>query len=117
MPTKTDTTQNIKAYMRTQDKNTGKTKPMEQKGSATKNQNTNISMVKEASPTENQQKHKAIKDAEINKLPIDPSESVTPIPIPTSTKQNCSERSPLEGNPQKRQCETKTPGSITESTQ
>ena len=86
MPTKMDTTQNIKAYIRTQDKNTGKTIPMEQKGSATKNQNTNISMVKEASPNENKQKHKAIKDAEINKSPIDSSESVTPIPIPISTK-------------------------------
>ena len=39
------------------------------------------------------------------------------MPIPTSTKRNCSERSPLEGNPQKRQCETIVPGNITESAQ
>ena len=100
----------------TQDKNTGKAKPLEQKGSATKNQNTNISMVKEASPNENKQKHKAIKDAKGNKSPVDSSESVTPTPIPTSAKRNCSERSPLEGNPQKRQCETTAPCSIIETT-
>ena len=121
MPTKTDTTQNIKAYMKTQDKNTGKTKSMEQKGSATKNQNINISMVKEASPNKNKQNHKATKDKEGNKTPIDSTESVTesvtPNPMPTSTKRNCSERSPLEGNPQKRQCETIAPSIITESTQ
>ena len=46
MPTKTDNTQNIKAYMSIHDNNTGKTKPSEHKGSASKNHNTNINMVK-----------------------------------------------------------------------
>ena len=77
MPTKTDTTQNIKAYMRTQDKNTGKTKSMEQKGNATKNQNTNTSMVKEASPNKHKQNHKAIKDTEGNKTSTDSIETAT----------------------------------------
>ena len=93
---------------------------MEQKGNATKNQNTNTSIVKEASPNKHKQNHKAIKDTEGNKTPTNSietaTESVTPIPTTTSTKRNCSERSPLEGNPQKRQCENIVPGNITEPT-
>ena len=117
MPIKTDTTQNIKAYMTTQDKNTGKTKPLEHKGSASKNQNTNINMVKEASPNESKQKHKAPKNTKENKSFSDSSQTLTSTPTPTPAKQNSSERSPLEGNPQKRQCETAALCNITENTQ
>ena len=86
MPTKTDTTQNIKAYMTTQDKNTGKSKPLEHKGSASKHQNTNINMVKEASPNENKQKYKAPKNTKENKAISDSLLISTPTPIPTPLK-------------------------------
>ena len=111
MPTKTDTTPNIKSYMTTQDKNTGKTKPLEHKGSVSKSQNinTNINMVKEASPNESKQKNKASKNAKENKLPTDTSLTLTSTPTLTSVKRDSSERSPLDGQPQKRQCETTAP--------
>ena len=84
MPTKSDNTQNIKSYMRSQDKNTGKPKSMEQKGNATKNQNTNTSTVKEASPNKHKQNYNTTKDTVGNKLPDDSmgttTESTTPIP-------------------------------------
>ena len=42
---------------------------MEQKGNATKNQNMNTSIVKEAPPNKHKQNHKTIKDTEGNKTP------------------------------------------------
>ena len=121
MPTKSDNTQNIKSYMKSQDKNTGKPKSMEQKGNATKNQNTNTSTVKEASPNKHKQNYNTTKDTVGNKLPDESmettTESTTPTLKTTSAKRNCSERSPLEGNPQKRQCENIVPGNTTELAQ
>ena len=112
MPTKPDNTQNIRAYMSTHDKNTGKTKPSEHKGSASKNQNTNINMVKEAASNESKQNHRQSKNNKENTLSLDNSQTImttsTKSTTPTSnpTKRDSSERSPLEGNPQKKQCDT-----------
>ena len=67
MPLKMDTNQNIKDYMTTQGKGTGKTKPMEHKNSNSKQVNTNPNMLKEVSPTDSKQKHKAPKNTKENK--------------------------------------------------
>ena len=58
---KMDTMQNIKAFMTTQEKNSGKPKSVEHKDSGTKQHNTNTNMFKEASPAECKQTHKATK--------------------------------------------------------
>ena len=101
MPMKTDTMQNIKVFMATQEKNTGKPKPVEHKNSGSKQYNTNINKVKEASPTESKQKHKAIKNTKEHKSISDSMQT----PTPTSAKHDASVRSPLEGNPEKKQCD------------
>ena len=116
MPTKMDTTQNIKAYMTTQDKNTGKPKPLEHKGGANKQHNTNTNMVKEASPNESKQKHKANKNTKENKSISDSLLTSTPTPTPTPVKRDSSVRSPLDGNPKKKQCDTATLSNIPENT-
>ena len=61
-----DTNQNIKAFMTTQVKSTGKMKPVEHKNSDSKQINTNSNMLMEASPTESKQKHKAPKNTKEN---------------------------------------------------
>ena len=103
--------------MSTHDKNTGKTKPAEHKGSTSKNHNTNINMVKEASPNEINQNYKAPKNNKGKTSSSDISQTLTSTPTSTSAKNNSSERSPLEGNPQKKQCETASVCSIADNTQ
>ena len=90
---KTDTNQNIKDYMTTQGKSTGKTKPMEHKNSDSKQFNTNPNMLKEASPTDSKQKHKAPKNTKENKSTSDSKQNTL------SAKRDSSVRSPLDGNP------------------
>ena len=100
MPMKKDTMQNIKVFMATQEKSSGKTKSVEHKNNGSKQVNTNTNMIKEASPTESKQKHKAIKNTKENKSSPDSMQTLT------STKCDSSVRSPLDGNPEKKQCDS-----------
>ena len=77
MPMKMDTMQNIKVFMATQEKSSGKTKSVEHKNNGSKQVNTNTNMIKEASPTENKQKHKAIKNTKENKSSLDSMQTPT----------------------------------------
>ena len=95
-----DTMQNIKAFMTTQEKNSGKPKSVEHKNSSSKHHNTNTNMFKEASPAEYKQTHKATKNTKENKTI--PDSTPTPITTSTSIKCDASVRSPLEGNPEKK---------------
>ena len=100
MPLKMDSNQNIKAFMTTQEKSTGKTKPVEHKNSNSKQNNTNPNMLKEASPMKIKQKHKTPKNTKENKSISDSNQNAT------STKSDSSVRSPLDGNLEKKQRET-----------
>ena len=91
MPLKADTNQNIKTFMTTQEKSTGKTKPLEHKTNDNKQLNICSNMVKEASPTESKQRHKAPKNTKENKTSIDTKQTMT------SAKH--------DGNPEKKQRE------------
>ena len=84
MPIKMDTMQNIKAFMASQEKSSGKTKSVEHKNSGSKQANTKTNMVKEASPTESKHNYKAIKNTKENRSSSDLMQT------PTATKCHAS---------------------------
>ena len=109
MPMKMDTMKNIKAFMTTQEKSSGKTKSVEHKNNSSKQININTNMIKEASPTESKQKHKAIKNRKDNKS------SLESVQTPISAKHDSSVRSPLDGNSKKKQCDSIDMNACTEN--